>query len=327
MNDLVNNITRINNALAPSGIFIQLDGEQAHLVGPLVSSCLRLVSLYRPSARDIEREAAPDVLLALTSPSHKALEVAAKTNYLALPHGSIRIMVPGIALVLDAAPSATRAARQVHLTGRTGVVAETLLLGGTKTWWSVRELAKASDVSPALAHRVLARLELEGLLLAKGSGPEKVRAVSNLRGLAELWSEEEKKSPCVLRGFLYGAALETLARKVLDIYPDGALGGTLAANLYKPTLTRVLPPLRLWVGQGFDPAPLLALGFERTDEGANIEFMQSKDDPWRVHRNRESLPMVSKARAWLEVSSASGRTQELAEALLEELGGQEAWKS
>ena len=285
MNDLVNNLARINQTLAPSGISIRLDGEQAHLVSPLVSSCLRLVSLYRPSARDIEREAAPDALLALTFPSPKALEAASKVNYVALPRGPLRIMLPGIALALDAGPSAPDVARQVRLTGRTGVVAETLLLGGIKTWWSVRELAKVSDVSPALAHRVLARLEQEGLLLTKGSGPEKVRAVSNLRGLAELWSEEEKKPQSVLRGFLYGAALETLARKVLDLYPDDALGGTLAANLYKPTLTRVLPPLRLWVGQGFAPAPLLTLGFERTEEGANIEFMQSKDDPWRVHRN------------------------------------------
>lgn len=311
---------RLQNLLAPAQIDVRLEEDRLLLVGPLGCTRLRPVTLYRPAARDVQRESAPDVLLVLTLPTRKALEAAATSNYLVMPAGACRIFAPGIALALGAEMTPERPARQVRLTGKTGVVAETLLLGG-KHAWSVRELALASCVSPGLAHRVLARLEHEGLAQSAGTGPEKVRTVSSLRALAELWSQEEHKPPPLLRGFLYSPSLETLARQITELYPKAALGGTLAANLYTPVLTRVPPPLRVWVPGDFNPAALQSLGFERTAEGVNLEFVQSKEDVWRVHRRSDGLPRVSKARAWREIAEVGGRTQELADALLAELEG------
>jgi hypothetical protein len=320
MDDLVNKVAQLQKLIAPSGIEIHADKEESNLCfrSPLGATSLRLVRLYRPSSRDIEQASASDVLLLVTAPTQKALEAAEQTNYLVLPDGACRIVANGIVLILEVPSPLVKPSHQVKLNGRTGIVAETLLLGGSRQW-SVQDLAYASRVSPALAYRVLNRLEQEGLLLAHGSGPEKVRTVKNLRALAELWSREERKPQTVLRGFLYASSLEELARKVLAVYPDGAIGGTLAANLYKPTLTRVLPPLRIWVKGDFNPDPLFSMGLERTNEGANLEFVARKDDPWRVHRDSEEIPRVSKARAWLEISESTGRTQELAEALLLEL--------
>ncbi len=320
MDDFVNRVTQLQRQVSPAGMTIQADIETKHLCvhSPLGSTCLRLVQLYRPSSSDIQQAATEDVLLVLTAPSRKALEAAATTNYLVLPNGATRIVANGIVLVLDAPAQAAKVSHQVKLTGRTGIVAETLLLHGTRRW-SVRELAHQSQISPALAHRVLTRLEQEGLLLTEGSGPDKVRAVRDLRTLAELWSHEEKTPQTVLRGFLYGSSPEAVAQQVLAASPDGAIGTTLAANLYKPTLTRVPLPLRVWVKSDFDPTPLFTLGLEKTDEGANIEFVRSKDDPWCVHRSEEGLPKVSKARAWMEIAEMGGRTQELAEGLLKEL--------
>jgi DNA-binding transcriptional regulator YhcF (GntR family) len=202
--------------------------------------------------------------------------------------------------------------------GQSGVLAESLLLGGKKEW-SVRELAADAGVAPALAHRVVTRLEREALLVRYGEGPKTIRVLSHPRALAELWSREEKMPKPVLRGFLYGASTEAVARKVLEVCPGSAVGGTLAANLYKPVLTRVTPPIRIWVAGGFAPESLAASGFQQTDEGANIEFVQAKGDPWQVHMNPDGLPRVSKWRAWLEIAIVEGRTQELAEALLSEL--------
>ena len=79
------------------------------------------------------------------------------------------------------------------------------------------------------------------------------------------------------------------------------------------------PPLRIWVKSDFDPDSLLALGLEPTGEGANVEFVASKENAWRVHREQESLAKVSPAHAWLEISHIGGRVQELAEALLLQL--------
>ena len=185
---------------------------------PLGVASLRLVQLYRPSSRDIELSRRPDVLLVLTAPTRKALEAAAQANFLVLPDGACRVVTSGIVLALDSPATTPKVSHAVKFTGRTGIVVETLLLGGARRW-SVRNLAHASQVSPTLAHRVLIRLENEGLLLSEGNGPEKIRAVCNLRALAELWAQEEKKPQIVLRGFLYSASLESLARQIATVYP------------------------------------------------------------------------------------------------------------
>ncbi len=321
MDNFVNKVAQLQRLVFPANIDVQadLEIETLRFRSPLGLTCLRLVRLYRPSSQEVRQAGAQDVLLVLTSPSRKALEAATETNYLVLPDGACRIVAGGIVLILETSSSPVKASQSVRLTGKTGIVAETLLLGGSRRW-AVRELAQEAQVSPALAHRVLHRLEEEGLLVSEGSGPEKVRVVRQLRALAELWSQEERKPQTVLRGFLYGTSLEAIAQQVLSLYPEGAIGATLAANLYCPTLTRVPPPLRLWVKGDFDPTILKSLGFERTEEGANLEFVTSKDDPWRVHRNSEGAPKVSKARAWIEIADRGGRTEELADALLQELG-------
>ncbi len=321
MDNFVNKVAQLQRLVFPADIEVQADPENETLRfrSPLGSTCLRLIRLYRPSSHEVKQAGAKDVLLVLTSPSRKALEAATDTNYLVLPDGACRIIAGGIVLILEASSPPVRASQRVRLTGKTGVVAETLLLGGSRRW-AVRELAQEAQVSPALTHRVLHRLEREGFLVSEGSGPRKVRAVRDLQALAELWSQEERKPQTVLRGFLYGLSLGAVAQQVLSVYPDGAIGALLAANLYKPILTRVPPPLRLWVKGDFDPTFLKSLGFERTEEGANLEFVMSKDDPWRVHRNSEEIPKVSKARAWIEISDRGGRTEELADALLQDLG-------
>ncbi len=318
MADLVNTLMLLQREIQGSGITLQLENDQVRLEGPAGSACLRIVRLYRPSADDVAREASPKVLLVLMAATRKAVQAASQHNHIVAPGGGYRIVAPGIALIHDSTSIPTEVTRQVRLTGRTGVLAESLLLGGKRDW-SVRDLAASSKVSPALAHRVVTRLEHEGLLTAQGHGPTTTRAVNNPRALAELWSQEEKLPKPILRGFLYGASTEALARKVLDVCPGCAVGGTLAANLYKPVLTRVAPPIRIWAPSDFVSENVQAVGFQQTDSGANIEFVQTRQDPWRVHMNTEGLPRVSQWRAWVEIARAEGRTQELAAALLADL--------
>jgi len=167
------------------------------------------------------------------------------------------------------------------------------------------------------------RLERAGLMTASGSGPEKTRTLSNPRALAELWSEEEGPPQRSIRGFLYNSSTERIAHSLLRFCPDGAVGGVLAANVYKPILTRVPPPVRIWIPELYAEDNLKGSGFEQTDEGANIELVRSKNDPWLVHIASDSIRRISPWRAWLEVSSARGRTKELADGLLLDL--EERW--
>jgi hypothetical protein len=318
MDDLVNSIARIQHEIEGAGIMLRLENDRLRLTGPAGSTCLRIVRLYRPSSDDVKREAAPDALLALTAPTGKAVQAAARYNHIVIPGDNYRIVTPGIALIRVVPVPPTEASRQVRLTGRTGVIAESLLLGGRREW-SIRDLAADAKVTPALAHRAVVRLEREGLLIHRGSGPTMIRMLSNPRALAELWSQEETMPQPFFRGFLYAPSMEALAQKILEVCPEGAGGGVLAANLYRPVLTRVPPPVRIWVPGDFMPQTLETIGFQPADSGANIELYQTKGDPWRVHRQQDGLPRVSRWRAWREIANAEGRTQELAEAMLSDL--------
>ena len=320
MSEIVNIVTKIQKEIQKAGVSLTLNVERLLVTGPAGSHSLRLVRLYRPSSADVERAAAPDALLVLSAATQKAVEAAAPFNHILVPEGGYRLVLPGVALVRDA-PVSPETARQVRLMGRTGVLAESLLLGGERAW-AVQELAANAQVSMTLAHRVLTRLEREGLLLSKGLGPAKRRQVVNAKALAELWSQEEKPPKVALRGYLYSSSTEALAKRILELYPGAAVGGTLAANLYQPTLTKVAPPLRVWVPGDFDPDRLKDAGFQQTGEGANLELLQSKDDPWRVHRSLDEVSRVSGWRAWLEVANVEGRTKELADALLMNLVGE-----
>lgn len=324
----MNALDGIRAELDGSGVSLSFDGVLVHIAGPAGTAPLRVVDLYRPSSEDVEKGATPDVLLLLRSASSKALAAAQRHNHISVPSGGYRIVTPGVVLINRQEPSPPQASRQVRLTGLTGVVAETLLLENGRAW-SVRDLAAQAHVSSSLAHRVLTRLEREGILNAQGRGQGKTRVLSNVRGLAELWSQEEKRPKPVARGFCYGPSLEAVARKILSLCPGLAVGGTLAANLYKPVLTQPPPPVRLWAPSDFPLSALKAHGFEETESGANIEVLQAENDPWQVHTTRHGLPKVSPWRAWLEIAAVPGRTEELADALrvaLEHGGEASPWK-
>lgn len=186
------------------------------------------------------------------APWPKAAEAAAPFNHIVLPDGPFRIVVPGMALVRET-PAAGHAlespVKVARLRGKTGRVAESLLLQGRHEW-TLDIVAGAALISHGLAHRVLARLEEEGWVESRDKGPGKTRMVVNPAALAEAWGQEEKEPPVALRGYLYGATPEDVAAKALKICPDGAIGGTLAANIHAPTLTRVPFPIWFWAPQG-----------------------------------------------------------------------------
>lgn len=319
MDDLVNTLEAIQNRVLESGVRIWLANESLFVGADKKTRSWPLVRLYRPSATEVREHASSEGVLVLLQASAKAIEAAAPFNHIVLPDGGFRLMAPGVALLRETATTTQSKTTRVRLQGRSGVVAETLLLGGAHAW-PVRELARGAGVSQGLAHRVLDRLEKEGCLETRGSGPDKVRALMKPTQLAQMWSQEEAAPKVALRGYLYGASPDDIARKLIHVCPEGVIGGVMAANNYAPTLTRVPFPVRLWVPEGFWLGRFLEAGVEEIAEGVNLEIVQAKGDPWRHHRDISALPQLSPWRAWLEVSAASGRVGELAETLLKRLG-------
>ncbi|HEY3333314.1 MAG TPA: hypothetical protein VGK19_24980 [Capsulimonadaceae bacterium] len=322
MDDIVNTLGLIEKKIQGANVSLHYDEIQGqlHVTPPCAEpTSLKVTSLYRPSSDDVTRNAAPGSILILMAASEKAIRAASQHNHMVVPSGGFRIVVPGVALVeVPTALSPAKENRQVRLMGRTGLVAETLLLAGKRDW-SVRELASASSVSPGLAQRVIHRLERESLLTSSGAGADKTRRVNNPAALAELWSEEEQTGKRALRGFLYGASNEAVVQRVLNLYPGSAVGGTFAANAYAHILTRAVLPIRFWITAPIQRELLDSNGFEETEEGANVEFLTSSSDSWNVHVKTEALPRVSGWRAWVEISREEGRVKELADALLTQL--------
>jgi DNA-binding transcriptional regulator YhcF (GntR family) len=318
MDEFVNALNRVQIDIRDSNVTLWSDDDCLHLAGPSGQSSLRLVRMYRPSSDDIDQQAAPDVLLVLTSANSKVAQSVARYNHLFLPGGGYRIVAPGVALINAAPLAPVNESRQVRLTGTTGVVAETLLLGGQRHW-SVQELAATAAVSAALAHRVVTRLEREGILTPSGHGHGKTRFVSNVQALADLWSHEEKIPKPFLSGYLYATSMEAMTKKILEACPDGAIGGVLAANFYRPVLTQVHPPIRIWVPSDFIPEVLTTTGFQPTQAGANLEFVHAKNNPWQVNKSNNGFAKVSSWRAWIEIARAEGRVEELAETLRTDL--------
>lgn len=317
MDELVNALKTIQNRIAGADVEIRLEDECLHINANARTHSLPITRLYRPSSVEVRESAAPGKVMVLASASAKAIEAATPFNHIVVPDGNFRLVLPGVALLRETAITPQKKSPRTRLQGRTGLIAETLLLGGKRPW-SVHELARASGVSQTLAHRVLDRLDKEDCLETQGSGPDKTRTLVKPTTLAEAWSQEEATPKVALRGYLYGASPDAIAQKALQICPEGAIGGLLAANGYAAILTRVPLPIRLWVPEGFWLERFREAGMEETDEGANLEIVQVKSDPWRPHREADSLK-VSPWRAWLEVSHAVGRSQELAEELLKQL--------
>lgn len=317
MGELVNALQVIQSRLAETEVGIHLENECLHISLNDRTHSLPLTRLYRPSSLDVRESADPGKVMILVSASAKAIEAAAPFNHIVVPEGNFRLVLSGIALLRETAVSPKPKKTRTRLQGRTGLIAETLLLNGKRAW-SVHELARVSGVSQTLAHRVLDRLEKENCLEITGSGPDKTRTLVKPTTLAEAWSEEEAAPKVVLRGYLYGASPDAIARTALQLCPEGAIGGIMAANSYAAILTRVPFPLRLWVPEDFWLGCFREAGMEETDDGANLEIVRSKGDTWRLHREMDSL-RVSPWRAWLEVSHAVGRNQELSEELLKQL--------
>lgn len=84
--------------------------------------------------------------------------------------GHAHIELPGVLIHTDGASvyrDDRSVDRPVRLSGKAGVVAQALLAEAERTW-KVTDLAAAAEVSSSLAHRVLVRLEQQGVVDVEG---------------------------------------------------------------------------------------------------------------------------------------------------------------
>ncbi|HMF05305.1 MAG TPA: hypothetical protein VKH17_10855 [Acidimicrobiia bacterium] len=242
--------------------------------------------------------------------------------------GNAHVDLPGLVLHTEGRRRRGdgRVAVQARLAGKAGVAAQALLLDPERDW-KVQDLAGEAGVSIGLAHRVLARLEGEGLVAAEGAGPRRVRRVVAPTALLDLWAEENTDRG-VRRARAYRLARDPreLASAVSEALEaagiDHAVTGAAAAALVAPFVTSV-PVTEVWVDSvvSLDDA-VTAAGAEVVDGGANLTLAQgSGDEPLAFRRQDERMWIVNPFRLYSDLRRDPRRGREQAETLRQEVIG------
>ena len=289
------------------------------------ASAHAIVALARrtPKGRDF-------ILVAVhTSEGARQILEANEVAYLdGLGNASIRL--PGVfvrtgsfsaaAVIVDREPVKAR------LAGKAGLIAQALLLDRDRAW-RVADIAAEAGVSTGLAHRVLARLEDATILAADGSGPRKVRRITNPEALLDLWAEEERERGArrtaafvLARPGARTAAL--LSERLAGAGIMHAITGIAAAAILAPALTSVpITYVRVTAAVPVSEA-LNALDARQTEEGANLVIVQGADDTeLRFRREIDGIWLAADTRIYLDSLRDPRRGKEQAQLFRESVLG------
>jgi len=204
-------------------------------------------------------------------------------------------------------------------------VAQVLLLQPARPW-RIQDVAGAAEVSVGLAHRVLARLEREGILVAEGTGPNRIRRLTNPTALLDLWAEENVESSTRTLGHLLSQTPQQLIKELgTNLERSGivhALTGAAAASLVAPFVTAI-PVADLWVDARAAREDLYdGAGVDPVTEGHNVVFLQAKDNTPLAFRDKaKGLWITNRFRLYVDLRRDRRRGQEQAEHLRREVIG------
>lgn len=248
--------------------------------------------------------------------------------------GNVHLALPGLIMKITGAKRRPRRAASARLSGKSGVAAEAMLLDVGESW-SVADLAGRCRVSPGLVHRVMLRLEHEGVVTASGAGPNKTRRVSNPTALLDLWAEEQRDpqarqaasmpagTPDELIAAL-GAGLESAGIRYA-LTGAAAAGYALtseaaaAAGAVVPLLVDVVAAgvVQVWVASSADLVELCAeVGAEPWEPTSNVVLLQERDDTPLALRVRHGEVWTANAlRLYCDLRRDPQRGRELSEHL------------
>jgi Transcriptional regulator, AbiEi antitoxin, Type IV TA system len=242
--------------------------------------------------------------------------------------GNAHIELPGLMFHMEGRRHRQRSPGPMaptRLRGKAGVVAQALLVDPNRAW-AVQDLAKEADVSAGLAHRVLTRLEGEGLVAVEGTGPSRVRRLTNPTALLDLWTEEQEVRPVRTLGYVLAQTPQQLiAQLAADLDRAGidyAMTGAAGASLVAPFATAV-PVVDVWVTATAAPDELLAsVHADPVDEGQNVVFLQAKNDtPLAFREQVRDARVANRFRLYADLRRDPRRGREQADHLREEVIG------
>ena len=243
--------------------------------------------------------------------------------------GNAHVELPGILVHIE--QSVRRTPKQdrtgtPRLAGKAGVVAQALLREPQRAW-KVADAAQIARVSTGLAHRVLARLESEDVMTAKGTGPQRVRHVANPTVLLDLWAEEtqaEKRRRAL--GYVVGRTPEDRLLHIVGLLNFAgipyAVTGAAAATRTAPLITAI-PIMEVWLPAARPTNDLFeAVDAQPVTEGANLVLLQAKDDTALAFtRTQDGVEIVNVFRLYADLRRDPRRGREQADNLRQEVIG------
>jgi hypothetical protein len=241
--------------------------------------------------------------------------------------GNAHVELPGLLVHIEGKgrAAARRPAATPRLSGKAGVAVQALLRHPDRAW-QVQDLAQQAGISTGLAHRVLARLETERVVVPEGSGPRRVRRLVDATALLDLWAEEVTESPARALGYLLA---QTPQRLIADIGAnlgragiDYALTGAAGASLVAPFVTSI-PVVDVWVTSAVSTEELYtATDADPVAEGHNVVFLQDRDDtPLAFHVETDGLWVANPFRLYVDLRRDPRRGPEQANHLRQEAIG------
>ncbi|MEX2586449.1 MAG: hypothetical protein WD602_00440 [Actinomycetota bacterium] len=212
-----------------------------------------------------------------------------------------------------------------RLKGKAGVVTQALLLHPERRW-QVKDVVEEAGVSTGLAHRVLARLEHEGVVAAQGTGPNLTRTLTDPGALLDLWTEENTEQPTRTTAYVLAQTPRLLAEKVANNLGRAginyAVTGAAAATLVAPFVTAV-PVVEVWVTARVGVHELAqATRADLVTDGHNVVFLQVRDDgPLAFREKRGGLSLANLFRTYVDLRRDPRRGREQADNLRREVIG------
>ena len=239
--------------------------------------------------------------------------------------GNAHINLAGLLVHVENPRPTTKTKAPTRLRGKAGVVAQALLLEPTRNW-QVGELAERADVSVGLTHRVLARLDHEGVMTAEGVGPARVRRVGDPPALLDLFAEETDEKPARVLAYFLAQSPKTLitdlAAGLAKTDFGWALTGAAAASLLAPFVTAV-PVVDVWVQAAAGRRELFdAAGADPVGDGANLVFWQAKADvALAFHQETNGIRIANIFRIYADLLADPRRGREQAQNFRQEVIG------
>ena len=218
--------------------------------------------------------------------------------------GNVRLDLPGLVMRIAGTGRVGRSAAPTRLSGKSGLVAQAMLLDPDASW-HVADLKDICGVSAGLVHRVLRRLEGEGVVETRGTGPAKTRRLSNPAALLDLWAEEQRDRPSRLPAFMLAPTTDHLIGSLCSgleaIGVEYALTGAAAADRIAPLVTNVAVT-EVWLDSRADMPDLCTrVGATPVGAGANVVFLQERDNGPLAFRTCEDVWTANLFRLYLDV--------------------------